>query len=167
MSNPIELMHGNDWQGQDVSGWIASEKFDGHRVRWTGNQLLTRSGELLNCPASFTSHLPDFALDCELWAGRGNKHNDVRRFICADQWENLALVPFDVPGMNESDARIALKHVRGSAQFSIVDSIKSAKDLMRAIVALGGEGIMLRKPGSPYLNFRNDNLLKLKGAKES
>lgn len=40
---------------------------------WTGNELKTRSGLVLNPPQSFISGLPEgVQLDCELWAGYGN-----------------------------------------------------------------------------------------------
>lgn len=48
-----------------------SEKLDGVRALWNGKQLLTRSGRVINAPACFTKHFPPFALDGELWIGRG------------------------------------------------------------------------------------------------
>jgi len=30
------MMNGTDWTGQDVTGWIVQEKFDGFRAFWTG-----------------------------------------------------------------------------------------------------------------------------------
>ena len=158
----IGLMHGNDWQGQDVSGWIASEKFDGHRVRWTGEKLVSRSGADLKAPGYFTIHLPSFEVDCELWAGRGKNHNDVKKLLARGAWHELQVVAFDVPGMNEESARLELGGIRGAAAFTVVSSTEHAKNMMHSIVAQGGEGIMLRKPGSDYLPFRCDVLLKLK-----
>lgn len=155
-------MHGNDWTGQDVSGWIVSEKLNGHRVRWTGKKLLSRSGIEINAPKWFTANLPDFALDCELWAGRGKDHNDVKKLMAKGDFTALQLVAFDVPGMNESKARLVLNSLVCAVRFSVIDSIDAAKQLMLRIVSEGGEGIMLRKPGSEYLPCRNDNLLKMK-----
>ena len=36
------LMHGKDWEGEDVSGWFLSEKLDGFRCLWMG----VRSGRV-------------------------------------------------------------------------------------------------------------------------
>lgn len=171
MKNPIELMHGNDWHGQDVSGWVASEKLNGWRAYWTGAKLLTRSGNALAAPSWFTATLPATPLDCELHLGRGCDHNDTHRAIAANEWQRLILTAFDVPEISlpveAAIQRLALLPQTATLGFSIVRDIVHARQVMREIVRGGGEGIMLRKPGSPYLNFRNDNLLKLKGAKES
>ena len=45
-----------------------SEKFDGIRVFWTGNKLVTRQGREIKTPAFISERLPtEFALDGELW----------------------------------------------------------------------------------------------------
>lgn len=162
----FDLMHGNDWTGQDVAGWIASEKLDGWRCVWTGSQLLTRSGNALSAPSWFTSALPATRLDCELHLGRGYNHNDTHRAIAANEWQRLKLTAFDIPeiGLPVETAiqRLALLPQTASVGFSIVRDIIHARQMMREIVEQGGEGLMLRKPGSLYVDFRNDNLLKLK-----
>lgn len=161
VTSELELMHGNDWAGQDVAGWWASEKFDGWRVRWTGTELLTRHGNKLNPPHWFLTGLPSFALDCELWAGRGNTHTDVAKLVAKDKWATLRLVAFDVPGLSAEEA-IAKIPAMMSAVLCKVYSTQEAKDLMWAVVNQCGEGIMLRKPGSAYVPCRTDDLLKMK-----
>ena len=44
-----------------------SEKFDGVRVFWDGRKLHTRQGRELHVPESWSSQLPQIALDGELW----------------------------------------------------------------------------------------------------
>ena len=58
------MMNGTDYAGQDVTGWIIQEKFDGFRAFWTGSRLIARSGATINAPAWFTAELPAMPLDC-------------------------------------------------------------------------------------------------------
>jgi ATP-dependent DNA ligase len=58
-------------EGIDVSGWMMSEKLDGVRGYWDGRQLLSKTGLPFHPPASFTENFPDFALEGEIWGGRG------------------------------------------------------------------------------------------------
>jgi len=170
MKTEIALQHGNQWCGENLAGWIASLKCDGHRATWTGSQLLTRAGNAYNPPAWFISGLPkDTPLDCELWLGLNTNHNDVARAVRAGNWRALRLAVFDVPrtGLTVENA-IALiqslrlpKHVK-PVEFITVESNHAALTLLRSITQQGGEGIMLRRPGSAYLPYRNSNLLKLK-----
>lgn len=156
------MMHGNDWRGQDVAGWWVSEKFNGHRVLWTGRKLITRGGHELNCPEWFTSHLPTMDLDCELHAGRYNDHNTVKRLIAAGDWSSLTLTAFDVPSMNADESAAFLSESKYGAQFGKVSTTDEAKSMMRGVVIYGGEGIMLRRPGSDYVGYRTNDLLKMK-----
>jgi DNA ligase-1 len=49
---------GFDYQGDDPTGWFISEKFDGCRAYWDGQQLWTRSGKIIKAPPSLTANLP-------------------------------------------------------------------------------------------------------------
>ena len=156
-------MHGNDWHGQDVAGWWCSEKFDGWRAYWDGQKLLSRHGRDYAAPDWFLAGLPAVPLDCELWAGNGCNHNHVAGL----DWQRLRLVAFDVPGLVAEDAIATLALLPPSAHFQIaefsrVPSTDSARAAMARVVTNGGEGIMLRRPGSLYRNTRTDDLLKLK-----
>ena len=156
------MMHGNDWMGQDVAGWWASEKFDGWRARWTGTKLLSRMGRDYNAGDYFTNHLPKLELDCEIWAGYGKNHNDVNRLISAGRWSELSLINFDVVGVRIEMAIEILKLIHGSAFFWKVESTSHAKARMKEIIDRGGEGIMLRWPESDYVHHRTNDLLKMK-----
>lgn len=39
-----ELLLLKEWEGQDVSGWLMSEKMDGVRAYWDGKKLISRGG---------------------------------------------------------------------------------------------------------------------------
>ncbi len=86
--------------GADPSGAIGSEKFDGVRATWDGARLVSRDGVILAAPAWFTAGLPSFALDGELWAGRGAfdvASGIARRADGGDAWQALRYVVFDAP----------------------------------------------------------------------
>ena len=73
MSKGIDhiLMHGEMFVGQDLTGYILTEKFDGIRVRWTGSEMLTRGGNKVNIPDHWAASLPGIPLDGEIFAGYG------------------------------------------------------------------------------------------------
>lgn len=70
-SKVLLLMDYHKARPSNVQEFVMSEKLDGVRALWNGKQLLTRSGRVIKAPACFTKHFPPFALDGELWIGRG------------------------------------------------------------------------------------------------
>ena len=46
--------------------WM-TEKYDGIRAYWDGEQMYTRTGRLIRIPNLFSSQLPNFPLDGEIW----------------------------------------------------------------------------------------------------
>lgn len=171
---PLLLAH--SWQNDvDLTGWWMSEKLDGVRCYWDGKKLWSRLGNEFLAPAWFTEGLPDFPLDGELFGGRKRFQRTVsivRRQDRSDDWKELTFVVFDAPGMDGTfEARLERcrrwveakappyatwhKHepCRGTAQLR--------KELAR-VEALGGEGLMLRQPGSLYEAGRSHTLLKVK-----
>jgi DNA ligase 1 len=167
MDFPPPLLHGNNWNGQDVAGWYGSEKFNGWRAYWDGERLVSRQGRDYSAPAWFLAGLPAFPLDGELWIGRGFDHNHVHKATAAGEWHRLKLVVFDVPGLVAEQAMAMLATLKPArclkvVEFHRVAGIGEARAAMVHIVANGGEGVMLRKPGSLYRNTRTEDLLKLK-----
>ena len=53
-----------------VAEYSVSEKYDGVRAYWDGQQLWSRQGHLILAPVEFKKRLPDFAVEGELWFGR-------------------------------------------------------------------------------------------------
>lgn len=70
-SKVLLLMDYHKARPSNVQEFVMSEKLDGVRALWNGKQLLTRNGRVIKAPACFTKHFPPFALDGELWIGRG------------------------------------------------------------------------------------------------
>jgi DNA ligase-1 len=162
-------MHGSDWTGEDVAGWSLSEKLDGWRCVWTGTEFLSRQGERFTAPSWFLEGMPGQVLDGELWAGPGTRHDQVNGAVRSGNWRALTFRPFDlpVPGLRFEEAQRILAgltlpaHVRPVGQ-RCVASTGEAIQTMRRIRAAGGEGVMLRKPGSAYwADCRSMKLLKL------
>ena len=89
------------WQpAQGVRGWLMSEKLDGVRAYWDGENLISRGGNIFAAPESFTRGFPPFALDGELWTKRGDFESTVsivRRKQAHSGWKQISYQIFDVP----------------------------------------------------------------------
>ncbi len=171
---PVMLAHRWD-QKVDIKGWWMSEKLDGVRGYWTGKKLISRSGNTFHVPKWFTKNFPSTSLDGELWLGRqqfSELVSIVRRKIPDANWKRVRYLIFDAPqvegGFEErlESARVwfrqhANPHVEVLKQ-QICENEEHLRRKLREIESLGGEGMMLRKPNSPYEVGRSYNLLKVK-----
>lgn len=156
------------------AGWWVSEKLDGVRAYWTGRELLTRNGNVICAPGWFTASLPDFALDGELWIGRGQFQRVsaiVRRRTPDDAWRSITFQVFDAPeapgGFERrmetltAWAATAPEWIAVVVQQRCVDAA-DLNERLSAIESVGGEGLMLRAADSPYDTGRSADLLKVK-----
>jgi DNA ligase-1 len=161
----LELQLLRDYQGQSCKGWLMSEKLDGWRVLWTGTEFITREGNRLDAPKWFRDSMPSCALDGELFAGRG-EFNSIQRRL-RDGWHGLTFQVFDAPEMVAPfRKRLAFlktlslpPHVDVVAQERCngVDHLIDAAD---AVVAMGGEGIVVRDPRAVYCYGRTESVLR-------
>lgn len=172
---PILLAHPWDTLS-DVSGWWMSEKLDGVRAYWDGKQFISRQGNVYMAPDWFIEDLPDDVhLDGELWLGRKmfqKAVSIVRRMDKNDQWKDIKFLVFDAPKLAEPfEARIAfIRQFLDERQTKYAEphvhtrceSTDHLKEELARVEALGGEGLMLRKPGSKYEVGRSYTLLKVK-----
>jgi DNA ligase-1 len=171
---PLLLAHKWDSQ-EDLAGWWLSEKLDGVRAYWDGRHFLSRLGNPFLAPDWFTAGLPATPLDGELWAGRKAFQRTVsvvRRQDRGREWESIRYVVFDAPSHGGAfEERI--DHCRstlgaaGSRFVSVHDHVRceGVEHLRRELTrveSLGGEGLMLRRPGSRYEVGRSTSLLKVK-----
>jgi|TARA_B100001059_G_scaffold94749_2_gene94009 DNA ligase-1 len=154
--------------------WI-SEKLDGVRGRWDGEQLLTRGGYPVRVPDWFTQGWPAYPMDGELWLGRGRFAQIsalVRSSDVPEQaWRHVRFMVFDLPEhggpFSERVAVMAGLTALGSdyllpvQQSRLPNSAALARELER-VVALGGEGLMLHHQSARYHAGRSDALLKYK-----
>ncbi len=170
------LLLANVWTpATDPTGWWISEKYDGIRGFWDGKKLWTRNGNPISAPDYFLAELPaDIPLDGELWIGRGKFEETTSTVLTQtpdDRWKQVRFMVFDAPkaqGTFEERARFvkeALPEKNAHAKPVPQELCKSAAHLIAErdrIVALGGEGLMLRKPESTYEPGRSPTLLKVK-----
>jgi len=166
-----EVMLAMDWDFETVNPrrWFWSEKMDGIRGYWDGSNMFSKEGNYINTPASIRSQLPDFPLDGELWMGRNSFYECKRKMLTGD-WSGVSYNIFDAPKFPGSFSE-RLQHLRSTIKQSeavkVVDmkqcsGIDQLWSLLREIVREGGEGIVLRKDGSPYIGGRSENLLRVK-----
>jgi len=154
----------------DVTGWWASEKFDGVRAIWTGSKLVTRHGKNLNPPAWFIAGLPaDVRLDGELWMGRGT-FDALRSTIQhkGSDWHGVYFMVFDLADVGTFEERnAALAEIDLPPHCKKVDHLDlcghgQLAALESHIVSLGGEGLVIRRPGSEYRPGRSGDVIKVK-----
>ena len=164
---------------QDLAGWWMSEKLDGVRAYWDGRSLISRLGNPFHAPDWFLAGLPDEPLDGELWIGRKAFQKTVgvvRRQDRSDHWKEVAFVAFDAPSVpgpfegrlafvRETFARREPPHAR-ALDHSACEGLGHLQAELARVEALGGEGLMLRQPGSAYEVGRSLTLLKVKSFRD-
>jgi DNA ligase-1 len=173
---PALLLARHAPEGIDPGGYLVSEKYDGVRAVWDGGTLRFRSGRPVVAPGWFTAHLPARPLDGELWLGRTQfdaLSAAVRRQAPRDdEWRRIRYMVFDLPhAAGPFAARAAairsLAHDLGWPPLQAVPqaTLAGRAELQRrleAVVAGGGEGLMLHRADAVYRPGRSDALLKLK-----
>lgn len=162
--------------GMDLQGYWVSEKLDGVRAYWDGQQLLSRGGNVIAAPDWFLRDFPDQPLDGELWMGRGRFAQvsaAIRRLQPkAEEWRQIRFMLFDLPasGVPFSERIIRMRQLTrdtGSYHLAMVEQRPATDheallaDLDR-VLAVGGEGLMLHHGDSVYQTGRTAALLKVK-----
>jgi DNA ligase-1 len=152
-----------------------SEKLDGVRAYWDGETFVSRLGNSFVAPDWFVADLPADRLDGELWVDRKKFQRTigiVRSGGGGEEWREVRYVVFDAPnarGTFEDRLAHAGKVLdRAGAPYARCHEhvqcrgIDHLRDELQRVEALGGEGLMLRQPGSPYVVGRSSSLLKVK-----
>jgi len=181
-SEPPLLMRAKSYHATiNIEDYWASEKYDGVRAYWDGQQLLSRSGKIYPAPSWFTQPLPNTPLDGELWLGRqqfDQLSGIVRKHKPQPQdWKNIRYMVFDLPrAALIFDQRLAKLTIliadidAGHIQLVPQKKFTSQPQLinhLNNLVNQGAEGLMLHKGSSYYHHKRNDDLLKLKQAQDA
>jgi DNA ligase 1 len=170
------LLLANVWKPSiDPTGWWMSEKYDGLRAYWDGQRLWSRKGNLIHAPDYFLAELPrDIALDGELWIGHGQFEETmsiVRSETPDERWKRVRYMVFDAPQAEGTfEKRTQFLRATISAENAFVrivaqERCPGAAQLIAErdrVVREGGEGVMLRQPGSAYEVGRSPTLLKVK-----
>jgi DNA ligase-1 len=170
------LLLAESWDNvADPTGMWLSEKLDGVRAYFDGKQFLSRQGNLFHAPDWFLAGLPNVPLDGELWLGRKKFQRTVsivRRQDKSDLWREITFVVFDAPALAKGfEERLAfvndclgqhqLAHVKAH-EHTLCQGVDHLRHELARLEHLGGEGLMLRRPGSRYENGRSATLLKVK-----
>lgn len=175
------LLLAERWDGQDnLAGWWMSEKLDGVRAYWDGSRFISRLGHPFHAPTWFVEGLPDVPLDGELWGGRKRFQRTVsvvRRQDASSDWKEISYLVFDAPSLDapfesrlksisELLAAPGLAYAR-THEHALCRGLEHLKAELARVESLGGEGLMLRKPGSRYVAGRSSTLLKVKSFLDS
>ena len=167
-------------QQVDVSGWLMSEKLDGVRGYWNGEQLLSKNGNTFYPPAAFIRDLPPFPVEGELWGGRGTFEQTasiVKKQQSHDGWLRLKFALFDVPqAPGGFTARLTKaknwfaahpsRYAFVIPQVPVRDHAHLQQELHR-IEELGGEGLIVRMPEALYAGGRSPEILKVKNYQDA
>lgn len=163
-------------QNIPLSEYWVSEKLDGVRAYWDGENLISRKGHIFPAPRWFVKGLPKIPLDGELWLGRERFEElsgRVRKTNPDDKdWRGIQYMLFDLPSdigtfnqrlrkMAKIVKQINKKHIQLIKQFKLVDHSALMTELDR-VIKKGAEGLMLHRGLSLYQSGRNNDLLKVK-----
>lgn len=179
-SSAPKVLLANKWEREkhDPVEWWISEKLDGVRAFWDAKQraFLSRLGNVYPAPDWFTKGLPDDVdLDGELFGGRGKFQFTVgiAKTDGSKHWDQLVYKVFDAPSLKNKTFEARMEHaqqlVKTSASQYIewvehtqCKSLTHLDEVFGEIEKLGGEGLMIRQPGSLYAEGRSSSLLKIK-----
>ena len=186
--NAQNLMLLKEFNGEDLSGFVMSEKYDGVRAFWNGKILVSKNRKIINAPKWWLENLPkNIALDGELWSDRGEFQkiiSIVRDELQKEDWKEIKFMIFDSPNFDNPDwnnkplsERLAplksyLATLKSHPNIKIIEQIPIANNeaafaFLEQITSNGGEGIVVRKVNAPYESGRSNNILKLKKMKDS
>ena len=149
------------------AGWWISEKYDGVRAIWTGAAFLSRNGHKFTPPGWWLEGMPDCRLDGELWMGRGRFDFLVSQIQTkGSEWDGITFQIFDLAALRlpfeqriATLARLALPSHCRLVPHRVCKGHSDLDATEADVVAAGGEGLVLRRPGSFY---RPNDFLKVK-----
>jgi len=168
-----QLQLAQSYQQQEaVSDFWISEKLDGVRAFWDGKQLRSRSGQWIKLPDSLLKQLPAFALDGELWAGRGRFQQVMQALQSSgtELWQGIRLMVFDAPqqpGTFTERLQFLKQQLPETAFVQLLPQQQlqtkaQLDELLQQVEAQGGEGLMLHHTKALYQSGRVSHLQKLK-----
>jgi len=176
-----------DKHSKKVEGWWISIKYDGVRAKWNGEEMESRTGLIYTLPEFLTEQLRKVTdedgnpmeLDGELWAGNDTfalMSGLARRYENNDDlWAEVTYMVFDTPDSSipffEDRVKKVLAALKRAAPLPNIKLVKHTKfdpskknidDELKKVEDDGGEGLVLRKPKSPYVFKRSQDMLKVK-----
>lgn len=172
----MDVLLAKSWAGQDPTGWWMSEKLDGVRAVWDGSEFWSRNGNRFVAPDWFKALMPDMPMDGELFIGRGKFQDTVSivRTQGSDKgWNRIVYHAFDLYPVDTLRTLMKFEtrqDVLAGIRSDVVRHVEQHRcegadhvnAYVDAVVSEGGEGAMLRQPGSLYERKRSGTLLKVK-----
>jgi len=163
-------------KGINLDKYWVSEKYDGVRAIWNGEQLVSRGGNIYHAPKWFIKDFPKTKLDGELWIERQGFElliSTVRDDIPDDKaWHKVKFMVFDLPDspLIFSKRIKQIKRLIDALKIPWLQPVKQWKasshhELMKQlqrVTKAGAEGLMLHRGTSLYKGKRNNDLLKVK-----
>ena len=173
---PTGVQLASDWPpGRSPQGFLVSEKFDGVRAVWDGQQLRFRSGRAIEAPDWFVLALPQHPLDGELWMAHGQfdqLSGVVRQQRPSEAWRQVRYLVFDAPGQGGTfEARwqalqSVIEAVRQPWLLRVeqtrLDTTPALQRRLDAVVHDGGEGLVLHRADALWQSGRTQALFKFK-----
>lgn len=173
----FEVQKPLNYDDQNISNWLMSEKLDGIRGYWDGKNLYTKNGNIIHTPKSFTKNFPPFALDGELWSKRDDFEfiqATVLDTIPSQNWNQITYNIFEVPN-SDGDFTTRLSKAKEwfqnhpNHQVKFIEQIKCQDEdhlmnFLDTIVIYKGEGVIVKDPTKLYHTGRSEHILKVKKA---
>lgn len=172
------LLLANSWdESIDPTNYLMSEKLDGVRAYWDGENFISRYGNIFVVPPWFRAGMPRAHIDGEFWMGYGRFQETsgfVRRGDAGEYWHDIQYRAFDIPNLGgifrdrvrEMATPSRALRLPGHASYLSQVRCTGPDHLQRFLLGIedvGGEGVMLRDPDSRYIRSRSNTLLKVKG----
>jgi len=186
--NYDEKKHANKIKGNKAKGkpgfWI-SEKYDGVRGRAINAIMYSRTSKIYTLPDFITKQLESIVdeegnileLDGEIWFGYDTfdlASGSARRSDNNDEvWEQMTFMVFDTPDLelpfedrirklNKAIKAAKPANIKGVKHYEFDHTKTTIQEELEKIEAIGGEGLVLREPGSMYEFARSHSMIKVK-----
>lgn len=156
-----------DWTGQRLNGWLATEKLDGCRAYWDGEQLWTRGGNIIADLQRLTSQLPPRVhLDGEVHAGRGGFEIARQAVQLGRDASSVRFTAFDAPqsaGTYAERLEAARAVWPDTVEAWTVQNRRHLAKLFNGVRDNGGEGLVCRHPSAVgYETGRSAHAIRVK-----
>jgi DNA ligase 1 len=159
----------------NINNWYMSEKLDGIRAYWDGENMYTKNGNKIYAPNWFVKNFPKFELDGELWTKRDdfeNIQNIVLDNIPSSKWNEITYNIFEVPNEKGNFSKRLEKlsnylKIHKNEYLKIIPQIKCKNkshlnSYLQELLDKKAEGIIIKNPDLEYFIGRSENILKVK-----
>jgi DNA ligase-1 len=171
----FEIQKPQIYDEQNITGWLMSEKLDGIRGYWDGEKFYSKNGNPINPPLWFTANFPPFPLDGELWSKRDDFEAIQATVLDSNpskNWENITYNIFEVPEV-KGDFLMRLQkakewfEIHPNPHINIIKQIvckdeQQLQNYLNEIIALKGEGVVIKDGKEAYHTGRSPYILKVK-----